>query len=68
VEAVAGVNPHELLRIIRMKHAAELLLSGELNVTQVMYMVGMRNTSNFAQSFRRYFGINPSEYRHSRQG
>ena len=65
VASTTGMNPNELMQMFRMKHAARLLLSSEYNVAQVMYQVGMRNTSYFAQSFRKYYGINPSEYRHS---
>lgn len=63
VSAVSGSTPNELLRMIRLKKAARLLGEGEENVTQVMYQVGYRNLSFFARSFRRSFGVNPSEYR-----
>ena len=65
VAAVSGLPPNELLQIIRMKHAARLLLTSEFNVTQVMYQVGICSTSHFAQSFRKYFGTNPSDYKHT---
>ena len=63
IHAVAGITPHELVRIMRMKKAASLLRQGEMNVTEVMYHVGMRNLSHFAISFRKYFGVNPGEYK-----
>ena len=63
IKAISGTTPHELLRIVRMKRAAAMLRAGEMNVTQVMYSVGMRNLSNFAVSFRKYFGVNPGDYR-----
>ncbi len=63
IRAVAGMTPHELIRIIRIKKAASLLRKGEMNVTEVMYQIGMRNLSSFALSFRKYYGINPGEYR-----
>lgn len=67
VTSVTGSPPNELLRLIRMKQAARLLRSGELNVTQVMYMVGMQNPTHFAQTFRKVYGVNPSEYKRSSQ-
>jgi YesN/AraC family two-component response regulator len=63
IKAIADTTPHELVRIMRIKRAASLFRSGERNVTQVMYQVGMRNPSHFASSFRKYFGVNPSHYR-----
>jgi signal transduction histidine kinase/DNA-binding response OmpR family regulator/ligand-binding sensor domain-containing protein len=62
VYGVSGTSPMELLRLVRMRHAARLLRSGKLNISQVMYSIGMQNTSHFASSFRKYFGVNPSEY------
>ena len=66
VTAITGTTPNELLQMIRMKHAARLLLSSEFNVTQVMYQVGIRNPSYFAQIFRKYHGKNPSEYKRAK--
>jgi len=63
IRAIAGTTPHEMIRIMRLKRAASLFRSGERNVAQVMYRVGMRNTSHFASSFRKYFGVNPGDYR-----
>ena len=63
IKAITGTTPHELVRIMRLKRAASLIRSGERNVTQVMYQVGMRNLSHFASSFRKYFGVNPGDYR-----
>ncbi|MFH0756015.1 MAG: ATP-binding protein [Bacteroidota bacterium] len=63
IKAICGTTPHEMVRIMRLKRAASLFRSGERNVTQVMYQVGMRNPSHFSSSFRKYFGVNPSDYR-----
>ena len=63
VQAISGTTPNELLRMVRMKRAARLFRTSELNVTQVMYEVGMKTPSYFAKSFRHYFGMNPAEYR-----
>jgi len=65
VNALTGSSPNELLRLFRLRKAATLLESGDLNITSIMYEVGFRSTSHFAESFRKYFGKNPSEYRES---
>ncbi len=67
IKAITGTTPHELVRITRLKRAASLFRSGERNVTQVMYQVGMRNPSHFASSFRNYFGVNPGDYRNQQE-
>jgi AraC-like DNA-binding protein len=62
VQAITGETPMELLRMVRMKHAARLLRSGTMNISQVTYAIGLQNTSHFASSFRKYFGVSPSDY------
>ncbi|MCF8378663.1 MAG: response regulator [Bacteroidales bacterium] len=63
IRSVAGITPIELLRMIRMKEAARLLRKNELNITQIMYQVGLKNPSHFALTFKKFYGVNPSEYR-----
>ena len=63
VHAITGSTPNELLRMVRMKRAARLFRTTDLNVTQVMYEVGMKNPSHFAKSFKKYLGVNPAEYK-----
>ncbi|MEN8230982.1 MAG: helix-turn-helix transcriptional regulator, partial [Bacteroidota bacterium] len=65
VNALTGTTPNELLRLFRIKKAASLIEAGDLNITAIMYEVGFRSTSHFAESFRKYYGKNPSEYRDS---
>ncbi|MDF1558622.1 MAG: ATP-binding protein [Bacteroidales bacterium] len=62
VHAITGSTPMELLRLVRMKHAARLLRSGTMNISQVTYAIGLQNTSHFASAFRKYFGVSPSDY------
>lgn len=62
IKAVFGTSPTELMRLARFKRAASLLRSGNLNVTQVMYQVGMQSPSYFAKTFKKYYGVNPGEY------
>ena len=61
--ALTGESPNELLRLYRMKKAAALIRSGNNNITGIMYEVGFRSTSHFANTFKKFFGQNPSEYR-----
>jgi AraC-like DNA-binding protein len=60
IKAVFGTSPYQLVRLARVKRAASLLRSGDLNVTQVMYQVGMKSPSYFASLFKKYYGVNPS--------
>jgi transcriptional regulator GlxA family with amidase domain len=50
---------------VRMRHALDLLRSGELPVRQVAYSVGYRQPAQFAKTFRRHHGAPPSSFKHS---
>jgi signal transduction histidine kinase/DNA-binding response OmpR family regulator/ligand-binding sensor domain-containing protein len=65
IGALTGSSPGDLLRVMRLKKAAELLLAGNLNIAQVMYEVGYQTPAYFARRFREYYGMNPSEFQRS---
>lgn len=62
IEALTGQKPACLLRLLRIKTAAELFRQGYKNVAEVMYQVGFNNQSNFATNFRKQYHMNPSHY------
>ena len=45
-----------------MKKAAELLMEGKLNVSEIAYAVGYADRKYFSREFRKHFGKNPSAY------
>ena len=51
-----------LIRNIRIKKAAQILSSTDLNVIQVMDKVGIQSQSHFTKSFKKQFGVTPSEF------
>jgi signal transduction histidine kinase/ligand-binding sensor domain-containing protein/DNA-binding response OmpR family regulator len=62
ISAIAGQTVREFIRIIRLKKAAELLVTSEMNITEIADGVGFGSQSYFTTSFTEYFGINPSKY------
>lgn len=60
---LAGYSPNEYVRVIRMKKAAELLLTTEYNISEVGYQVGMNDPLYFSKCFKNTFGKSPSLYR-----
>jgi signal transduction histidine kinase/DNA-binding response OmpR family regulator len=64
-QSETGTTPNELLRKLRIDKSAQLLQSGNYNVAQAMFASGFQSTSNFSRSFRKYKGMNPSEYKKS---
>jgi signal transduction histidine kinase/ligand-binding sensor domain-containing protein/AraC-like DNA-binding protein len=62
VKSITGQQPIELLRMLRLKKAAKLIETGEFNITEVAYMVGYNDIRYFSTSFKKHFGISPSQY------
>ncbi len=56
-------TPTNYLIGYRLKQAIKLLQADELNVTEIAFEVGFGGVSYFAETFRKYYGYSPSEYR-----
>ncbi|MCF3109184.1 response regulator [Niabella sp. CC-SYL272] len=62
LKAVSGNSPNEFIRVIRLKEAAKLLLSGQCNVSEAGYRTGFNSPSYFTKCFTLQFGVTPSEF------
>lgn len=62
LRALTNSGPGELIRSFRMRRAASLILQKVGNISEIAYEVGYTNPSNFAQVFKEFFGVPPSEY------
>ncbi len=60
--AETGQTITQYLRRLRMERAAELLRSGEYNVTEAALEVGYASPSHFSQAFHEAFGCCPGLY------
>jgi AraC-like DNA-binding protein len=58
---VYGIPIYEYYQKYRMEKAKDLLLSGDFAVKEVGYRLGYQNLSNFANAFKKEFGVLPSE-------
>ena len=63
VRGVTGYSPYEYLRVIRLKKAAEMLLTEDLTIAEVAYSVGINDPFYFSKCFKNQFGVSPSAYR-----
>ena len=63
VRAQTGKTYKELLQKHRMETAARLLRRSELNIQQIISMVGYENTSYFYRLFHERYGLSPREDR-----
>jgi len=57
-----GTSMHSYVQEMRLDYAAELLNDGKANVTGAALRAGYGNMSYFSKSFRRRFGVTPSEF------
>lgn len=60
--SVTGQTPHDFINTIRLKKAAELLLSKKYKVSEVKDLVGFESERNFYRSFKMFYGVTPSNY------
>lgn len=68
VKSMSGVTPVELVRVARVKKAAELLLRSNLSVAEIAYEVGFANPSYLTRCFKDYYNMKPVEYREQNHG
>jgi two-component system response regulator YesN len=58
-----GTSVNQYLLNLRMQKAKELLANTCLRVKEIMNQVGIRDESHFARTFKKLFGVSPSQYR-----
>lgn len=62
ISALTGQSPTEFIRTIRLKRAAKLLEQNFGNISEVSFEVGLNNISYFNRSFKKLYGISPTEF------
>lgn len=61
LKGLIGQSPGELIRIVRLQYAHDLLERRAATVSEVAYMVGFGSPASFSTSFSRHFGFAPSK-------
>ncbi|MFT4973486.1 MAG: signal transduction histidine kinase/DNA-binding response OmpR family regulator, partial [Saprospiraceae bacterium] len=59
---IFGLSPGDLIRTIRLKHAAELLRKNVLTVSEICYLSGFNNRSYFYREFKKMYDSTPKNY------
>ncbi|SEA11907.1 Signal transduction histidine kinase [Chitinophaga terrae (ex Kim and Jung 2007)] len=62
IKAVSGRSVSEFIRLIRLRKAAELLITTECNISEAAYMVGFNDLRYFREQFSKVFEMTPSKY------
>ena len=62
IKTLFNLSPVELIRIVRLKKAAELIQDGKYRMGDICYMVGINSQSYFTRLFLKQFGITPKTF------
>lgn len=65
LKMLTGLAPIEFIKEMRVKRAAKLIETGEYNMTQISYQVGINDPRYFSKCFKQKFGMTPTEYKDS---
>ncbi len=60
-----GTTIHDFTVRIRMEYARKLLLEERKTIFEASELTGFNHQNNFSNAFKKYFGISPSEIKHS---
>ena len=62
IRAISDLTPNDLIKISRLKKAAELLIQGNMKIYEISETVGFSSQSYFWSAFIKQFGTSPSKY------
>ena len=62
IKTLADITPNEMIQMVRLKKAAQLMKEGKHTISEISYMVGFSNPSYFSKCFQKQFGIKPTDY------
>lgn len=62
IKDITNLSPNELINIVRLKRAAELLLNENYKMYEIAEMVGYKSQTSFGRNFQKHFSMSPSDY------
>ncbi|MDE7114819.1 MAG: response regulator, partial [Muribaculaceae bacterium] len=62
IKSIFNLSPLELIRLIRLKRAAELIREGKYRIGEICLMVGIASPSYFSKLFLKQFNVSPKEF------
>ncbi|MCD8194310.1 MAG: response regulator, partial [Tannerellaceae bacterium] len=63
VKGLTGENPGVFFKTYKLNRAAELISEGKYTISEIADMTGFSTLSHFSRSFKKQFGMTPSEYK-----
>ena len=62
LKELTNQSTRDLIRNVRLKQAANMLINTDYNVSEISDMTGFSSVTLFSRSFKELYGITPSEY------
>ncbi len=62
MKGLTGANPSAFFKTYKLNRAAQLIKEGKYTISEVADMTGFSTPSHFSTSFKKQFGVSPSEY------
>ncbi|MDP5201770.1 two-component regulator propeller domain-containing protein [Flavobacterium sp. DG2-3] len=62
IKDITNLSPNELINIVRLKRAAELLLNENFKMYEIAEMVGYKSQTSFGRNFQKHFNMSPTDY------
>ena len=62
LKGLTGESPNVFFKTYKLNRAAELILEGRYTISEIADMTGFSTLSHFSKSFKKQFGLAPSEY------
>lgn len=63
IKTIFDLSPNEMIHMIRLNKAAELIANEQLRMSEVAERVGYNSMSQFSRNFLKQFKMTPSEYK-----
>ena len=62
IKTLTDITPNELIQLLRLKKAAELLTQNKYRINEICYLIGFNNPSYFTKCFHKQFGVLPKDF------
>ncbi|KAA6334599.1 Sensor histidine kinase TmoS, partial [termite gut metagenome] len=62
IKGLTGDNPNVFFKMYKLNRASELLAEGKYNISEIADITGFSTLSHFSSSFKKQFGVSPSDY------
>lgn len=62
IKSISGLTINDFVRNVRIKHAAKLLLTTNLSISEVAYAAGFSDVKYFRMHFLKVYGLLPSDF------